>query len=176
MAAPIDASRLVGRLAMALRGAGGRPAGSTGAGAADESGARAGVAKGAGGGDRKGRSDGPGDPAGRAESAHAERVECARPAGQALPPECAGSEARADRSEQASSSPSLVAPLRAGMAAFDGGPVAHRRRATRWVVGALLGRQFAPRVRADPRYPGWIDGVAKALEAYPTCGPSSRRS
>ena len=54
------------------------------------------------------------------------------------------------------------------MAALDGDPVAHRRRATRWVVEALLGREFAPRMRADPRYPGWIDGVAEALEADPT--------
>jgi hypothetical protein len=168
MVAPIDASRLVGRLAMALRRAGGRPAGSTGTGAAAASRERAGVAKAAGGGNRKGRSDGPGgiDPARRTGSAHAERVEWARPAGQA--PSAAGREARADRSEQASSTSSLVALLRAGVAALGGDPVAHRRRATRWVVEALLGREFAPRMRADPHYPGWIDGVAEALEDDPT--------
>ena len=170
MAAPIDASRLVGRLAIALRRAGGRPARSTGAGAAAASGARACVAKGAGGGDREGQSDGPGgiDSARPAESAPAERVEWAPPAGRAQPAGCAGREARADPSEQASATSSLVGLLRAGTALLDGDPVAHRRRATRRLVEALLGREFAPRVRADPRYPGWIDGVAEALKADPT--------
>ena len=32
----------------------------------------------------------------------------------------------------------------------------------------MLGRELAPRLRADPRYPGWIDGVVEALEAEPT--------
>lgn len=159
MVAPIDASRLAGRLAMALRRAGAGAAGSTGAGPAATSGARAGRANGAGRSDRKGRTDGTSGPdqAGHADQAdHAESAESAERA------------ERAERPSSPSSPCSLVALLRARLASLDGDPVAHRRCATRLVVEALLGCELAPRLRADPRYPGWIDGVAEALEAEPT--------
>jgi hypothetical protein len=59
------------------------------------------------------------------------------------------------------------AALRSRLRVLGPEPARHRGEAARTVVEVLLEREFAPGLRADPRFAGWVDGAVAALDEVP---------
>ena len=59
------------------------------------------------------------------------------------------------------------AVLRARLRALGPEPARNRRAAARTVVEVLLEREFAPALRAEPRFSDWVDGAVAALDGVP---------